>query len=155
MLLVLAQANPPEPVDDFAPGLAIFALAMFGFLVVVVLLFVGAVGAAIGGTLAAATALILGVIAGAVALTCVAHLILAIIVWTRRPRRRVWFSIRWWGWLTLFTGLLAALPFWWLHYTRRGRPSCYRCGYDLSGRAMATAPAGTCLLCPECGEPRR
>jgi hypothetical protein len=78
---------------------------------------------------------------------CVVHLTLAIVIWTRRPRTRIWAHKGWWGVLTLLFGLLAAIPFFILHY-RRGAPArCYHCGYDAAGTKRGS-------LCPECGKPR-
>src|SRR5205085_3023397 len=121
--------------NDFSPMLAFMLLAAVAVTLVAAVLAVLAAAGIVG---AVAGIVVACVFAVALATMCL-HLVMAIVVWTRRPRTRVWMSKRWWGFMTLFVGLFAAVPFWWLHYVRAAVARCHKCGYDLTGRAKATA----------------
>ena len=90
----------------------------------VVLLFaaVAIAGAIVGAGVAAVALLAVFVGAAVVSAVVAFHVGLAAMVWTRRPRKRVWMLPRWWGALTLVVGVFAAVPFYVLHYWRGGVP---------------------------------
>lgn len=121
-IITLAQ-TAPDPSDDVSP-------MMFAMLAGLAALIVGSV-----------VALILFI------LTLIVHLTLAVIIWTRRPRTRILFHRGWWGMLTVFFGLFAAIPFFVLHYRITAPPRCYSCGYGAAGARRGTP-------CPECGTAR-
>jgi ribosomal protein L37E len=147
MLLAIAQVAQSGPVqEDFDPGVGLFVLGLFAF--VVCLMFAGAAlaGGVAGAAAVTAVMMAVFVVIAGVATALVVNLMLAMVVWTRRPRGRVLVHKRWWGLATLVMGPVSAGAFGVLHYGPWTRARCYRCGYDRAGMRLTER-------CPECGMP--
>lgn len=134
-LLTVAQ-SVSIPEVDYSPMIALFVwatlLGVLGLLVAIagLLAAVAAIGAAVLVTLAVATA--------------VAHLLLAVLILISRPATYVLVHKRWWALAALPAGLVAAVPYFALHYRPGIRPRCHGCGY--ARRGVDRWPK-----CPECG----
>lgn len=143
--LTLAQAGGQVVVEDeFGLAIVVFFLLLILGLIWTGIAVVVGIGALLGAGVAAVALGVLMMLAAAFAGVLCAHLVLATVVWTRRPPRRVWCSRRVWAIGTVFFGLVSAVPFFWLHYRRRGMRSCFKCGYAL-------AQLNVNERCPECG----
>lgn len=142
-LMLLQAGAAPSMAEDFNPGVGLFVLLLLASLVFATLAVVAVVSGAIGAAVASAVVIATMVVLALIAAGAIFHLLLALLVWTRRPPTQVWLHSRWWSLITLLIGPFAAVPYFVLHYRPGATPRCFRCGYDRRG-------IGIRMRCPEC-----
>lgn len=139
---VFQTASEQTPPDEF--GSPIFVL----FVIVTFIAAVFAIAAGIGALVGVGVAVVLAFAAFFAIFLAATNIILATIVWTRRPPTRIVVSPRWWALATVMLGPFAAGPFFVLHYRRGVAKRCYRCGNN-AARLTLRDPR-----CPKCGAAR-
>jgi hypothetical protein len=137
LLPILQATQPPDELGS--PILLFLFLIAAAIAIVATVLSIGVISGTLLALVGALAIAFIVVACIAVAAACV-HITLAAIVWTRRPPRRAWLTTRAWGWLTLFAGVFAVLPFWWLHYGRAARTT-----WGSSAPPSETIPREACL----------
>lgn len=116
VLLAVADAPADMATDEFGSPIVLFLLVALLIALVCAAFVVAAIASGIILAVVGAICVAIVVIASLLLAAAAVNFALATIVWTRRPPVHRWMSTGWWGALTLATGPIAALPFWWLHY---------------------------------------
>ena len=122
VLLAVVDAPSIAPLDEYGSPILLFFFILVLLALACAAFAVAAIASGLLLAIVGAICIAIVVIASLALAAAAVNFALATIVWTRQPPVRRWMSPGWWGTLTLATGPVAAIPFWWLHYICKPDP---------------------------------